>query len=69
MASNKNKSKEKAKRKVTLSNKSLCKLRKDLNTKSGTKEYISLVSKGKYLCKKCGRVANRKKNLCRGVAI
>jgi len=31
--------------------------------------YKSLVRKGKYLCKLCGRVAADKKNLCRPVKL
>ncbi|MFH7321154.1 hypothetical protein ACHHRT_11170 [Desulfurivibrio sp. D14AmB] len=49
--------------------KKLCKLAKSDFLTDSLKEYIGLVSKGKYLCRKCGRVAGRKKNLCKAEAL
>lgn len=49
--------------------KSLCKLAKSEFLTDSLKEYKTLVSKGKYLCRRCGRVAGRKKNLCKAEAI
>ncbi len=45
--------------------KELCKLKKSL--KKNMKSYVSLVDAPNFVCKKCGRVANAKKNLCDGV--
>jgi len=36
---------------------------------SNPKEYKALVKKGEYLCKVCGRVAAREKNLCKPVKL
>ena len=52
-----------------ITNKSLCKLVKEKWLKQNLDEYIGLVSKPKYICKNCGRAANRKKNLCDSVKI
>ncbi|WP_169337702.1 hypothetical protein [Proteocatella sphenisci] len=44
--------------------KKLCKLVKDDILDKDMKEYMKFVSDGKYVCKKCGRVANKEENLC-----
>jgi hypothetical protein len=31
----------------------------------GIKNIEGLIAEGKYFCKNCGRVANKKKNLCK----
>ncbi len=36
---------------------------------SNTEEYKALVRDGKFLCKICGRVAAREKNLCKPVEL
>lgn len=43
--------------------KSLCELKKTLKTDFGT--FVSLVNNPTHVCKKCGRVANSKKLLCK----
>ena len=43
--------------------KSLCELKKTLKTDFGT--FVSLVTNPTHVCKKCGRVANSKKLLCK----
>jgi len=48
-----------------MSSKELCKLKKALKKDMGS--YIPLVNNPNFVCKKCGRVANNKKNLCDGV--
>jgi rubrerythrin len=45
--------------------KKLCKLVKDEYLDDYFKDYMELVNKGKYICKKCGRVANDESNLCK----
>lgn len=45
-----------------MSGKSLCKLKKEL--KNDMKSYTLLVNQPAFVCQKCGRVANKKKNLC-----
>lgn len=40
----------------------LCKLKKEL--KQDLKSYTILVNQPCFVCTKCGRVANKKKNLC-----
>ena len=42
--------------------KTLCKLKKEL--KKDMKTYTLLVNQPNFVCTKCGRVANKKKNLC-----
>jgi hypothetical protein len=42
--------------------KQLCKLKKQL--KGDIREYALLVNQPRYLCQKCGRAANSKKNIC-----
>ena len=73
MVSKKNISKQEKKLKKTKkekkskkTSKTLCKLQKNLGDKNGLEEYKKLVNDGKFLCKKCGRVSNLKKNLCKG---
>ncbi len=45
--------------------KSLCDLKKSL--KGDLRTYVSLIRSPTHVCQKCGRVANRKKLLCRPV--
>ncbi len=45
--------------------KSLCKLAGKKILKDDPSAYIDLVSKPKFICLNCGRVANSKKNLCK----
>ncbi len=45
-------------------NKTLCDLESNNFIKKNFKEYKELVRHGKYICKGCGRVAHKKKNLC-----
>ena len=45
-------------------NKSLCDLEKRGFVVTNFKDYKKLVQHGKFVCKGCGRVARRKKNLC-----
>jgi hypothetical protein len=40
----------------------LCKLKKEL--KKDLEHYITLVDDPRHVCLNCGRVANKKKNLC-----
>jgi hypothetical protein len=42
----------------------MCKLRKKV-LKDDPASYISLVEDPHFLCRKCGRVANNRKNLCK----
>ena len=42
--------------------KELCKLRKELG--GDLKTYVLLVNQPRFLCTRCGRMANKKKNLC-----
>jgi len=42
---------------------SFCKV-SDETIKKQVNTYIKLVSKPKYVCEKCHRLANKKKNLC-----
>lgn len=37
--------------------------------KEEIKKYMKLVDRPEYVCEKCGRAANDKKNLCRPVKI
>jgi hypothetical protein len=45
--------------------KSLCKLVGNKILKKDPAAYIDLVSKPRFVCLNCGRVANSKKNLCK----
>lgn len=45
--------------------KKLCKLVSDGMLKDDLKAYKKLVNKPKYVCKKCGRVANDEDSLCK----
>ena len=47
--------------------KSLCELKKTL--KSDFNSFIALVNDPTHVCKKCGRVANSKKLLCKPVKL
>ncbi len=44
--------------------KSLCELEKSGYVVTHFKSYKKLVRHGEYVCRGCGRVARRKKNLC-----
>jgi len=48
--------------------KSLCKW-KNSNIKDDSKEFRKLVKNAKFFCRKCGRSARRKSNLCKPEAI
>lgn len=43
----------------------LCKTVKSSDFKKEFGKYIKMVKKGKYVCESCGRVAKKKKNLCK----
>jgi len=45
-------------------NKTLCDLEHEGFLKSNFKDYFKLVRHGTHVCKSCGRVARKKKNLC-----
>ncbi len=48
--------------------KSICKLSKsDLRDKLD--DLMNAVSKPEFLCSKCGRVANKKRNLCKSISL
>jgi len=49
--------------------KKLCSLVKKDLLKDDLKEYKKLVQAGKFLCKKCGRVAGKEKHLCKAVEL
>jgi hypothetical protein len=42
----------------------MCKLRKKV-LQDDPESYIKLLKEPHFLCKKCGRVANNKKNICK----
>lgn len=44
--------------------KELCKIQDEL-IRRDLEAYMDLVNKPKHVCKKCGRVANKKKLLCK----
>jgi hypothetical protein len=46
-----------------IKNISFCKVSDEI-IENQVKTYIKLVSKPKYVCNKCHRLANKKKNLC-----
>ena len=43
----------------------LCELEKANMLVDDLKTYKKLVSKGKYVCRRCGRVARKNQNLCK----
>ena len=45
--------------------KSLCELVEEGYLSDQTQDYKKLVKKPKYICKRCGRAARKKRNLCR----
>lgn len=45
--------------------KTLCKRVKEDYLKENLKEYIKMVKEPKYICKKCGRVAENEEMLCK----
>ncbi|WP_170253814.1 hypothetical protein [Acetobacterium paludosum] len=45
--------------------KTLCKRVKEDYLKENLKEYITMVKEPKYICKKCGRVAEKEEMLCK----
>ena len=47
----------------------MCKMVKDGFHIKKTKQFTKLVEKPKYFCKSCGRVAKKKGNLCKPVAL
>ena len=47
--------------------KQMCKLVKEEFHLKKTKQFTKLVDKPKYVCKKCGRVSNKKTYLCKSV--
>ncbi len=49
--------------------KKFCKLTKKKYLKTNLKEYMELVKNPKFVCLKCGRVANDKKFLCKPVEL
>jgi hypothetical protein len=42
----------------------MCKLKKEV-LKEDLNKYLTFIDKPRYLCKKCGRVANNKINICK----
>jgi hypothetical protein len=48
--------------------KAICKLSKS-DLRDRLKDLAKIVSEPQYLCAKCGRAANSKRNLCKGVSI
>lgn len=49
--------------------KKLCKLVKDDALEDSFKEYVALVDQPRFVCRKCGRSANSKDNLCKAEKI
>jgi hypothetical protein len=49
--------------------KTLCELKEDGFIEKEFKAYKKLVRNGKYVCRSCGRVARKKGNLCKPVAL
>ena len=49
--------------------KTLCKLVKDDYLDKHMDEYIEMIDKPKYVCKKCGRSANKEDVLCKAQKI
>ncbi len=60
------KKKDKDGGKGKLPSKVLCKLVKDDFLRNYPGLFRELVGEGRYMCRKCGRVALRKKSLCKG---
>lgn len=54
-----------------MAEKKLCKIvdKKELDDKKELEKYIELIKNGKFVCKKCGRVAVDKENLCKPLKI
>lgn len=48
-----------------LTDRPLCKLKKKLLKEGDIDGYLEFVGEPKYLCRKCGRVGNSKKNICK----
>ena len=46
-------------------NSTLCDLEEDGSMREYFDEYKKLVRKGKHVCRRCGRVARKEKNLCK----
>lgn len=46
--------------------KKMCKLTKDELEKEALRDYVKLIKPAKFVCKKCGRVANSEELLCKG---
>lgn len=63
------KAKEAKEAKAVKAGKTLCRMLKKGVLKSNPEEYKAQVRDGKYLCRKCGRVAVVKKKLCKGDAL
>lgn len=43
----------------------LCKLVEANYLSDSLDEYLKLVRKGRFVCRRCGRVARKKRNLCK----
>ncbi len=52
-----------------MGDKKLCKIveKRELEEKKELEKYIELVKNGKYLCKRCGRVATDKDSICKPI--
>ena len=49
--------------------KEMCKLVKEEFHLKKTKQYAKIVANPQYVCKRCGRVANKKTRLCKPVEL